>query len=53
MISSKQWLFNAALTLVTTPNAPGGRGYATSKLAALCRAQRGIVVLDDGLVFEL
>lgn len=46
----KQWNFNAALTLVTTPNAPGGRGYKTSELAKLCRAQKGVVVLDEAYV---
>ena len=46
----KLWDFNAALTLVTTPNAPSGRGYSTKELAALCRAQRGVVVLDEAYV---
>jgi histidinol-phosphate aminotransferase len=41
------WRFDAALTLVTTPNAPSGRGYTRSALAALCRAQRGVVILDE------
>lgn len=45
-----QWNFNAALTLITTPNAPSGRGYATRELEALCRAQRGVVVLDEAYV---
>jgi histidinol-phosphate aminotransferase len=44
------WNFNAALTLVTTPNAPGGRGYKTSELEKLCRAQNGVVVLDEAYV---
>ena len=43
----KQWDFNAALTLVTTPNAPSGRGYKTAELEKLCRAQKGVVVLDE------
>jgi histidinol-phosphate aminotransferase len=44
----RQWDFHAALTLVTTPNAPGGRGYKTSDLEKLCRAQTsGVVVLDE------
>ncbi len=43
----RQWSFGAALTFVTTPNAPSGRGYATRALAALCRAQQGVVVLDE------
>ena len=46
----QQWNFNAALTLVTTPNAPSGRGYSTKELEALCLAQRGVVVLDEAYV---
>jgi len=46
----KEWNFNAALTLVTTPNAPSGRGYATNELERLCRAQRGVVILDEAYV---
>jgi histidinol-phosphate aminotransferase len=45
-----QWNFNAALTFVTTPNAPGGRGYPTSDLEKLCRAQKGVVILDEAYV---
>lgn len=48
--TSKQWDFNAALTLITTPNAPSGRGYAVRELDALCQAQRGVVVLDEAYV---
>ena len=44
------WDFNAALTFVTTPNAPSGRGYATAELDALCKAQRGVTVLDEAYV---
>ena len=44
------WDFNAALTFVTTPNAPSGRGYATTELDALCKAQRGVTVLDEAYV---
>ena len=44
------WNFDAALTFVTTPNAPSGRGYATAELEKLCRAQRGVVVLDEAYV---
>ncbi len=43
----KIWDFEAALTYVTTPNAPGGRGYATAELETLCRAQRGVILLDE------
>ena len=44
------WDFNAALTLVTTPNAPSGRGYPTRELEALCKTQHGVVVLDEAYV---
>jgi histidinol-phosphate aminotransferase len=45
-----QWDFGAALTFVTTPNAPSGRGYSTLQLEELCRAQKGVVVLDEAYV---
>ncbi|MCX6924408.1 MAG: aminotransferase class I/II-fold pyridoxal phosphate-dependent enzyme [Verrucomicrobia bacterium] len=45
-----QWDFRAALTFVTTPNAPSGRGYSTEHLEELCRAQKGVVVLDEAYV---
>jgi len=43
----KQWDFNAALTLVTTPNAPSGCGAKTAALEKLCRAKKNVVVLDE------
>lgn len=46
----KQWDFRAALTFVTTPNAPSGRGYTPAELERLCRAQKGVVVLDEAYV---
>jgi histidinol-phosphate aminotransferase len=46
----QQWDFRAALSLVTTPNAPSGRGYATRELEKLCRAQKGVVILDEAYV---
>jgi len=46
----KQWNFRAALTYVTTPNAPSGRGYSTAELEELCRAQKGLVILDEAYV---
>lgn len=46
----RRWDFTAALTLVTTPNAPSGRGYALQELEALCRASRGLVLLDEAYV---
>jgi histidinol-phosphate aminotransferase len=47
---SRAWDFKAALTFITTPNAPSGRGYATAELESLCREQRGVVVLDEAYV---
>jgi histidinol-phosphate aminotransferase len=47
---SRAWDFNAALSLVTTPNAPSGRGYDTNELEQVCRAQRGVVILDEAYV---
>jgi histidinol-phosphate aminotransferase len=44
------WDFKAALTFVTTPNAPSGHGYTTAELGGLCRAQRGVVMLDETYV---
>jgi histidinol-phosphate aminotransferase len=46
----KQWDLEAALTFITTPNAPSGRGYGTDQLLELCQAQRGVVVLDEAYV---
>ena len=46
----REWDFDAALTLVTTPNAPSGQGYATAELEALCQAQQGLVLLDEAYV---
>ena len=47
---SKRWDFAAALTFVTTPNAPSGCAFSTASLAKLCRSQRGVVVLDEAYV---
>jgi histidinol-phosphate aminotransferase len=47
---ARRWNFAAALTFVTTPNAPSGRGYSLSQLDSLCRAQKGVVVLDEAYV---
>ncbi len=41
------WSEDAQLSLITTPNAPGGRYYPAEELAALCRRTRGVVVLDE------
>ncbi|MBI3417600.1 MAG: histidinol-phosphate transaminase [Verrucomicrobia bacterium] len=45
-----RWDFRAALSFITTPNAPSGRGYATSELEQLCAAQKGILILDEAYV---
>ncbi len=46
----KRWDFQAALTFITTPNAPSGRGYSTRELEVLCSAMKGVVVLDEAYV---
>ena len=46
----KRWDFRAALTFITTPNAPTGRGYRTAELQLLCAAQKGVVILDEAYV---
>ena len=46
----KVWDFRAALTYITTPHAPSGCGYATAGLEALCRVQKGVIVLDEAYV---
>ena len=45
-----RWDFQAALTFVTTPNAPSGRGYSTRELEVLCRMHRGVLILDEAYV---
>jgi histidinol-phosphate aminotransferase len=45
-----QWNTEAPLTFITTPNAPSGRGYATGELENICRAQKGVLVLDEAYV---
>lgn len=44
------WDNNAALTFVTTPNAPSGKSYLPSELEALCARQQGVVILDEAYV---
>lgn len=43
----KEWQPNAALTFITTPNAPSGRAYPTAQLEAICTHSRGVVLLDE------
>jgi len=47
---SRNWDVRTALTFVTTPNAPSGRGYRTEQIEALCRPMRGVTVLDEAYV---
>jgi histidinol-phosphate aminotransferase len=47
---SRKWDFQAALTFVTTPNAPSGQSYSTARLERLCAGQEGVVVLDEAYV---
>ncbi|MEQ2008092.1 MAG: histidinol-phosphate transaminase [Limisphaerales bacterium] len=49
-LPKRGWDFKAALSLITTPNAPSGRGYSTAELDALCAKSRGVVVLDEAYV---
>ncbi len=42
--------FRAALTFVTTPNAPSGAGYTREVLRNLVEATKGVVVLDEAYV---
>lgn len=44
------WDFRAALTFITTPNAPTGTAYPRQTLEAICRAQEGVVILDEAYV---
>ncbi|NGO39157.1 histidinol-phosphate transaminase [Limisphaera ngatamarikiensis] len=43
----KQWQPQAALTIITTPNAPSGRGYATRDIENICARTRGVLLLDE------
>ncbi len=49
-LQNSNWDFGAALTYITTPNAPSGRGYLTRDLAKLCAAQKGVTILDEAYV---
>ena len=46
----RRWDFNAALTFITTPNAPTGRGYSLAELEPICLSQRRVVLLDEAYV---
>jgi histidinol-phosphate aminotransferase len=44
------WEVSAALTFITTPNAPSGRGYSIAQLEEICQLQKGVVLLDEAYV---
>lgn len=44
------WEPRADLSFITTPNAPSGRGYATSDLSSVAREHEGVLVLDEAYV---
>ncbi|MAS75530.1 MAG: histidinol-phosphate transaminase [Verrucomicrobiales bacterium] len=49
-LSKGKWNYQAALTYITTPNAPSGAGYKTKDLAKICKDQNGIVILDEAYI---
>ena len=49
-LTDRNWMPDAALTFVTTPNAPSGRGYRTSELKRLCQNTSGVIILDEAYV---
>ena len=49
-LARSDWDSSAALSLVTTPNAPSGRGYGRAELEKICRSQRGVLLLDEAYV---
>jgi len=50
LFDSGRWDRDAALTFITTPNAPSGKAYSNAELEALCRAHRGAIILDEAYV---
>ena len=49
-LAKSLWNPQAALTFVTTPNAPSGRGYKRTELRRLCKASNGVIILDEAYV---
>ena len=49
-LAKTNWNPKAALTFVTTPNAPSGRAYKTSELRKLCAHTKGVIILDEAYV---
>ncbi len=46
----KKWIFDAALSYITTPNAPSGHGYSVKELEQFCGLNSGVVILDETYV---
>jgi histidinol-phosphate aminotransferase len=42
-----KWNLQAALSFITTPNAPTGLGYSNDDLTEVCARTHGVVVLDE------
>jgi histidinol-phosphate aminotransferase len=49
-LREEKWDFNAALTYITTPHAPSGRGIRVQELENIFRQHRGVLVLDEAYV---
>jgi histidinol-phosphate aminotransferase len=49
-LRERGWDFTAALTYITTPNAPSGCGFSRADLERLCQAHRGVLLLDEAYV---
>jgi histidinol-phosphate aminotransferase len=49
-LKARNWDFSAALSYITTPNAPSGRGFSRAELEELCRVHRGVLLLDEAYV---
>lgn len=46
----KKWVFDAALSYITTPNAPSGRAYLVKELEQFCELNSGVIILDETYV---
>ena len=44
------WDAKAALTFITTPHAPSGRGMKRAEIDELCRRHKGVLLLDEAYV---
>jgi histidinol-phosphate aminotransferase len=44
------WDSRAALTFLTTPNAPSGRAYSREQLEEMCSIHKGVLLMDEAYV---